>query len=166
MEALIVTMPERIREQLYKRAASEGKDAQTVALEILTRDLSALAEKVESPSEPALAEKVETPPEPAPAKAYESLEEREERFYKKLREEGVIVPLSDELKKMIIPDADEEQVFREMSLAGGKPLSQIVIEQRQERHDILVYGYKRARQKIRARDRQPVGKKPRSRKGK
>lgn len=147
MDTMIVHVPEKIREQLEKRASSEGKTAQTVALEILARDL--------------------VPPEPAASPAiYETEKEKYERVMKKLREDGLIQPLSDELKKMIIPGVDHEQVFKEMSTAGGKPLSQIVIEQRQERHDILVYGHQRARKKVHARVRQPVGKKPRVAKSK
>jgi hypothetical protein len=167
MNTWIVEVPEQIREQLHQRALSEGKDAQAVALEILTRALTAPVEKIEPPTPPAPVEKVEPPPPPTPSPpVYESEAERYERVYRKLREEGLIVPLSDELKKMIIPGVDREEVFQEMGKAGGKPLSQIVIEQRQERHDILVYGYKRARQKIRARERQQLGKKRRSRKRK
>lgn len=149
MDVMMVEVPERIREQLHQRALSEGKDARTVALEILERGLRAPAEKAELPAAPTLAEKTEPPPEPAPAAAaYESEAARYERVYKKLREEGLIVPLSDELKKMITHDVDREEVIEAMTQAGGKPLSQIVIEQRQERHDILVYGYKRARKVV------------------
>ena len=141
MEALVVQVPERVRERLNQRALSEGKTPQVVALEILERDLSAPAvEKPAAPTRPAPVAQTETP-----SPAYESEEVRRERLYRRLREEGVIVPLSDELKKMIIPGLDHEKVFEEASRVGGKPLSQIVIEQRQERHDILVYGYKRAR---------------------
>lgn len=151
MDTLIVQMPEKIREQLNKRALSEGKDPQSVAAEILTRELGVIAEPTQ----------MANPETPTP---YESEEVRRERVHRKLREQGILVELSDELKKYIIPGVDREAVFDEMSRVGGKPLSQIVIEQRQERHDILVYGYKRARQKIRARDRQQSRKKPSRRK--
>jgi len=149
MDTLIFQVPERIREQLNKRAQSEGKDPQVVALEILERDLGEVEQKAETPTAP-----------------YETEEVRRARVYRKLREEGVIVPLSDALKKYILPDVDREAVFEEMNRVGGKPLSQIVIEQRQERHDILVYGYKRARQKIRARERQQSRKSASRRKNK
>ncbi|GEM_PF-1015457 len=167
MDTLMVQVPAKIREQLDKRALSEGKDPQAVALEILARELAPPAEKVEAPSMPAPTEKTDalSPPAPTPV-SYESEAARYERVYQKLREEGLIVPLSEELKKYIIPGLDREKVFEEMSRAGGKPLSQIVIEQRQERHDILVYGYKRARQKIRARDRKRLGKGSRKRESK
>ncbi len=138
MEILVVQVPERIREKLDERAKSEGKDAQAVALEILARDLGA-AEVQEQTQ--------------APAPPYETEQEKHDRVYKKLREEGLIVPLSDELKKMIKNPATHEEVREMMSRVGGKPLSQIVIEQRQERHDIHVYGYKRARQMVRERER-------------
>ncbi len=142
METLVVQVPERIREKLDERAKSEGKDAQAVALEILARDLGA-AEVQEQTQ--------------APAPPYETEQEKHDRVYKKLREEGLIVPLSDELKSKIKNPATLEEVQEMMARAGGKPLSQIVIEQRQERHDILVYGYKRARKKILDRERKRVG---------
>ncbi|CAG0947899.1 hypothetical protein ANRL1_04687 [Anaerolineae bacterium] len=145
MDTMIVQVPEKIREHLEKRASSEGKTAQTVALEILARDL--------------------VPPEPAaPPAIYETEKEKYERVMKKLCEDGLIQPLSDELKGQIKNPATLEEAQEIMTRAGGKSLSQIVIEQRQERHDILVYGHQRARKKVRSRIRQPSSAKSNRRK--
>ncbi len=151
MDALIVQVPQDIHAKLDARAHTEGKDAQAIALEILRRDLGAPEEKTETP---------------APPLPYNSEEAKRARVERKLREQGLTVSLSDELKKMIKPGVNHEEVVEAMTRAGGKPLSQIVIEQRQERHDILVYGYKRARQKIRERERKSAGRGTRRRKGK
>lgn len=40
MDTLIVQVPEKISAQLQQRAATEGKTPQTIALEILARDLA------------------------------------------------------------------------------------------------------------------------------
>ncbi len=149
MDTLTVSVPETIRTKLDERARAEGKDAQAVALEILTRDLGTLQ-----------------PEPPARFLPYDSEEAKRARVERKLREQGLIEPLGEDLEKMIIPGVDADKVFEEMGKVGGKPLSQIVIEQRQERHDILVYGYKRARQKIRARERKQSSQATRSRKRK
>ncbi|MBI5303186.1 MAG: hypothetical protein HY868_13720 [Chloroflexi bacterium] len=77
-----------------------------------------------------------------------------------MREQGLIVPLSDDLKNQIKNPATLEEAQEIMTRAGGKSPSQIVIEQRQERHDILVYGHKRARKAIRSRNRKPASTKP------
>ncbi len=154
MDTLVVQVPEKIREKLDERAKAEGKDAQAIALEILARDLGAPESQIE------------TQPQASPAPLYETEKEKHDRVYKKLREEGLIVPLSDELKKLIKPGVNREEVIDAMTQAGGKSLSQIVIEQRQERHDILVYGYKRARKKIRERERKQQSREPRNSKRK
>ncbi len=144
MDTLIVQVPDKIREQLNKRAQSEGKDPQAVALEILERDLGTAEEKAKTPSV-----------------SYDTEEARRERVYQKLREEGLIRPLSDELRKQIKDPASIEEVREILSRTGGKPLSQIVIDQRQERHDILVYGYKRAHEMVRERERKRTRSKAR-----
>ncbi|MBI4786193.1 MAG: hypothetical protein HY782_03995 [Chloroflexi bacterium] len=76
MITLTVELPERIGEQLNKRAQSEGKAPQAVAREILEHDLNGPAEKPETPSPPA-------------ATAELSVREREERAYQKMRDAGL-----------------------------------------------------------------------------
>jgi hypothetical protein len=136
METWTVQVPARIHKQLQQRALSEGKTPQAVALEILEHDLSAPGDKTESPNEP------------APAVVYDTERERYAQFHRTLREQGLLRPLSPELQKLIIPNVDREEVVEAMTQAGGKSLSEIVIEQRQERHDSLVYGHQRARKKV------------------
>jgi hypothetical protein len=154
MDRIIVQLPAQVQKQLNKRAKSEGKDPQAVAAEILARELGTTTDEKSTP----------TPSQEPTTDASESV--RREHLYRTLREQGMWVDLGDELKKYIIPGIDRDQVFEAMGQTGGKPLSQIVIEQRQERHDILVYGHKRARKKVHAREREQSGKKTSRRKSK
>jgi hypothetical protein len=53
-----------------------------------------------------------------------------EAVLRTLREAGLLVGLSPELQKRIIPGVTHEEVRESFAKAAGKPLSEIVIEQR------------------------------------
>jgi len=147
MSTLVLEISPHLRARLTARAKQEGKRIDEVARTMLENVLEAPAA------------------EPAPAPK-ESEEVRHERVLKALRDEGLLWEQPDRDKTPVTSEQEREELFQEASKAGGKSLSQIVQEQRQERHDILVYGYKRARKKILARERQSVGKKSPRRKRK
>ena len=100
MDILTLELPKDLLALLQKRAVEKGEEPQRVVLEILQKELAPEAKR------------------------------KRERVRQKLREAGRIRPLGDELRKMIIPDVKHEDVEGAFARAGGKPLSQIVIEQR------------------------------------
>jgi hypothetical protein len=65
--------------------------------------------------------------------APEAKSERE-RVIEALESSGLVRPLSEGLRQMIDPAITHEEVEAALGQAGGKPLSEIIIEQRQERH--------------------------------
>lgn len=146
MSTLVLEISPQLRARLTARAKQEGKPIDEVARTMLENFL-------------------EAPAKPAPAPK-ESEEVRHQRVLENLRKEGLIREQPDRNRTPIFTEAERKEIYQEAGRADGKPLSQIVQEQRQERHDILVYGYKRARKKILARERKQVGKKSSRRKRK
>ena len=61
-----------------------------------------------------------------------------EQVIEALRASGLVRPLSEDLRKMIDPSVTHEEVEAAFARAGGKPLSEIVIEQRRERHERII----------------------------
>ncbi len=59
------------------------------------------------------------------------LETERERTLEALRSTGLIRPLSEGLRRLIIPGVTHEEVRQILSRTGGKALSEIVIEQRE-----------------------------------
>ncbi len=55
---------------------------------------------------------------------------KREQVRQKLRQAGLFRPLSEQLRNRIIPDVKHEEVESALARAGGKPLSEIIIEQR------------------------------------
>jgi hypothetical protein len=105
METLTVELPTEVYQSLQKQAAEKGLKVETVAIEAIETWLLL-------PSEP------------------ERRRIKRERIRQKLQDAGLIRPLSDQLRKMIIPDVKHKDVEAAFARAEGKPLSQIVIEQR------------------------------------
>lgn len=134
MSTLVLEISPQLKARLVRRAKQEGKPLDEMARTMLENVLEA---------------------SPNPARApKESEEVRYQRVLKKLREEGLLWEQPDRNRAPKSTEAEREEIFQEMGRAGGKTLSQIVQEQRQDRHDILVYGYKRNGKKTRAREGQ------------
>jgi len=100
MDILTLEMPKDLLALLQKRASERGEEPQKAALRILEKEL-----------------------------APEAKSERE-LVIQTLQEAGLIRPLSEELRQMIDPSVTHEEVEAAFARAGGKPLSEIVIEQR------------------------------------
>jgi hypothetical protein len=103
MDILTLEMPKDLLAILKKRAVERGEEPQKVVLSILQKEL-----------------------------APEAKSERE-RVVEVLQAAGLIRPLSEELRQMIDPSVTHEEVEAAFARAGGKPLSEIIIEQRRER---------------------------------
>lgn len=101
---MTIQIPAELELWLKERARLEHKEPQAIALELLNQkrmDLERVDEK-----------------------------ERETQWLQQLYDEGLLVNLSDDLKAKIIPGVTHEEVRQMLAKAGGKPLSEIVIEQR------------------------------------
>jgi hypothetical protein len=108
MDILTLEMPKDLLAILKKRAVERGEEPQKVALSILQKEL-----------------------------ASEAKSERE-RVIKVLQAAGLTRPLSEELQQMIDRSVTHEEVEAAFATAGGKPLSEIIIEQRRERHERIL----------------------------
>lgn len=108
MTTLTLELPKDLLRFLQKRAVERGEELQEAALQILERELAA-----------------------------EAKSERE-RVTEVLQTAGLIRPLSEELRQMIDPTVTHEEVEAAFARAGGKPLSEIIIEQRRERHERIL----------------------------
>ena len=108
MTTLTLELPKDLLRLLQKRASEEGQEPQEAALRILKEEL--------------------TP---------EAKSERE-RVIEVLQAAGLIRPLSEELRQMIDPSVTHEEVEAAFARAGGEPLSEIIIEQRRERHERIL----------------------------
>ena len=100
METLTLTLPLDLRRRLQQKARETGKQPERLALEILEQVLSP-----ESPITPRSSIEV-----------FASL--------------GRLSSLSPQLQKRIIPGVTLKEVQDALSKAKGKPLSEIIIEQR------------------------------------
>jgi len=108
MDILTLEMPKDLLAILKKRAVERGEEPQKVALSILQKEL-----------------------------APEAKSERE-RVIEVLQAAGLIRPLSEELRQIADPTITHEEVEAAFAEAGGKPLSEIIIEQRRERHERIL----------------------------
>jgi hypothetical protein len=104
---LTLELPLELQQLLQRRAARTRKEPRQVAIEILQKELA----------------------------AEEKPRNERERVVEVLQRAGLLRPLSDELRKIADPAVTHEEVRAALCRAGGKPLSEIIIEQRQERHE-------------------------------
>ena len=100
-------LPSDVRTLLQRRATHLKKEPQQVVVEILRKDL--IIER-------------------------EALSEGE-KVLEVLEASGLIRPLGDKLQAMVDVTITQGEVERSLSQAGGKPLSEIIIEQRRESHE-------------------------------
>jgi|Deesub1362B_J571_1020462.scaffolds.fasta_scaffold02721_4 hypothetical protein len=105
METLTIELSTEVHKLLLRRAAEAGLEIEAMAAEAIRRWLL------------------------LPNEA-QRMRIKRERVRQKLRDAGLIRPISEELRKMIIPNVRHEDVEAAFARAGGKPLSQIIIEQR------------------------------------
>ena len=110
MAKLTLELPLELQQLLQRRAARTRKEPRQVAIEILQKELA----------------------------AEEKPRNERERVVEVLQRAGLLRPLSDELRKMADPAVTHEEVRTALGRAGGKPLSEVIIEQRQERHERLL----------------------------
>ncbi|MBI3739771.1 MAG: hypothetical protein HY258_12045 [Chloroflexi bacterium] len=101
---LDVRIPDQLAARLEKQARAEGKEPETLVVEIVEQKLAQTEEEHQT--------------------------ERFRQHIQALYEAGVLVELSDKLKARIIPGVTHEEVRAILSRAGGKPLSEIIGEQR------------------------------------
>ena len=103
MTNLTVELPPEIYRRLHEEASRQGKSPQLVAQEWLIERLSPL------------------PPAP---------NSNREQVRLALRAAGLLVELSPDLRLRADPTVHLEDVEASLARAGGKPLSEIVLEQR------------------------------------
>jgi hypothetical protein len=108
MTTLTLELPRDLLSLLQERASERGQELQDTALRILQKEL---APEVKS---------------------------EREQVIEALRASGLVRPLSEDLRQMIDPTVTHEDVEAAFARAGGKPLSEIIIEQRRERHERIV----------------------------
>ena len=102
MSTLTVTLTPTIFRRLQERAERAGCPPARVAEELLAEQLASPAEK----------------------------EREREQVARVLRRAGLLSELGPELRAQIDPTVRHEEVVAALARAGGKPLSQIVLEQR------------------------------------
>lgn len=100
MTELTINLPEDLYDKLQAKAATQ----RTSLDEIIINSLQAETEKISLPLE--------------------------EEIDKILLDLGMISPLSHELRQLIIPGVTHEGVKSALSQAGGKALTEILLEQR------------------------------------
>jgi predicted transcriptional regulator len=103
MTTLTVELPPEAYRRLHEEAHRQGKSPQLVAQEWLIERLSPL--------------------NPAP-------DSTREQVRRALRAAGLLVVLSPDLRQRADPTVQPEDVEASLARAGGKPLSEIVLEQR------------------------------------
>ena len=108
MTTLILELPKDLLGLLQKRASERGQELQEAALRILQKEL-----------------------------APEAKSERE-HVAEVLQAAGLIRPVSEGLRQIADPTITHEEVEAAFAEAGGKPLSEIIIEQRRERHERIL----------------------------
>jgi aryl-alcohol dehydrogenase-like predicted oxidoreductase len=109
MTTLTLQLPPEAYRRLHEEAHRQGKSPQLVAQEWLIERLS--------PLNPA------NPVNPASASTREQVR-------RALRAAGLLVGLSPDLRRRADPTVQPEDVEASLARAGGKPLSEIVLEQR------------------------------------
>ena len=102
--SMTVEIPSKLVPLLNERARKEHKDPEAIVVEILEEQLTSVRADTETT--------------------------REEQWLQQLYQEGRLVKMSDELRARIIPGVTHEEVRQTLARAGGKSLSEIVIEQR------------------------------------
>ena len=102
MSTLVLDLPPNLLERLTIEAKRRQQAVEEVASTLLSEDLS-------PPSEP---------------------EDERNRVEQVLREAGMLVYLADGLRSRIDAKVSHEDVVAALGHAGGKPLSEIVMEQR------------------------------------
>ncbi len=107
MTELMIELPAEIYQKLKQEAENSGKSPEKLAQEWLTG-------------------RVENPPSQS-----QRLADRE-KLRNILAAAGLLSELGPDLKKMADPTISLEEVQRILGNAGGKPLSEIVIEQREQ----------------------------------
>ena len=103
MTTLTLELPKDLLSLLQERASERGQKLQEAALRILQRELI---------------------PE---------VKSEREHVVEVLQAAGLIRPLSEGLRQIADPTITHEEVEAAFARAGGKPLSEIIIEQRRER---------------------------------
>ena len=103
MTTLTLELPPEAYRRLHEEAHRQGKSPQLVAQEWLIERLSPL--------------------NPAP-------DSTREQVRRALRAAGLLVGLSPDLRRRADPTVQPEDVEASLARAGGKPLSEIVLEQR------------------------------------
>jgi hypothetical protein len=101
---LTVEIPTKLVPLLNERARKEHKEPEALVVEILEEKLAGAQADDEAT--------------------------REEQWRQQMYQEGRLVKMSDELRARIIPGVTHEEVRQTLARAGGKSLSDIVIEQR------------------------------------
>lgn len=108
MTTLTLELPKDLLSLLQERASERGQELQEEALRILQKEL-----------------------------ASEARSERE-RIVEVLQAAGLIRPLSEGLQQIADPTVTHEEVEAAFAESDGKPLSDIIIEQRRGRHERIV----------------------------
>jgi len=109
MTTLTLELPKDLLSLLQERASERGgQELQEAALRILQRELAPEAKS------------------------------EHEHVVDVLQAAGLIRPLSEGLRQIADPTVTHEEVEAAFARAGGKPLSEIIIEQRRERHERIL----------------------------
>ncbi len=134
MNTLTLTLPPEIWRRLKKKAEQAGQLPETVAQDLLIGQLSPLAEETEREKTARILR------EASPQIGYRSRiwpmpvaqpETEREKLTRLLREAGVLSEIGPRMRQLVeTTTVNHDEVVTILARAGGKPLSEIVLEQR------------------------------------
>jgi hypothetical protein len=113
MATLTIELPDEVLAQVQNKAVQDGKTAESLVQEWVTFQAASSEQKSNSVQ---------------PEMTDGEYQADRERVHKALKAAGLIVEIDPELAKLGDPTVSLEEVRQ--ALSGGKPMSEIVIEQR------------------------------------
>lgn len=126
MDTITLTLSPEVHQRLEKKAKQVGQSPETVAQELLTGQLSPQAGETGRVLREASRSYIQPVPVVRP-----NTETEREKLSRLLREAGMMSEIGPHMRRLVetIP-ADRDKVVAILSRAGGKSLSEIVLEQR------------------------------------
>ena len=136
MNTLTLTLPSEVHQRLKKKAEQVGQSPEMVAQELLTRQLSPLADETGHEKTPRILR------EASPQIAYRpyirpmpivrsNAETERDKLARLLRQAGMLSEIGPRMRRLVkTTPVNHDKVVAILTRAGGKPLSEIILEQR------------------------------------
>jgi len=145
MDTLTLILPPETYRRLKKKAKQAGQPPEILAQELLTRQLSRLAEKTEHETTSHVLHEASLQigyrPHVRPASAVRPDAETErEKLTCLLREAGMLSEIGPRMRRLVeTTPVKHNEVVAILSRTGGKPLSEIILEQRGPKLQPLIF---------------------------